>query len=191
MQTEISIVDFCDENGKFPEYPTRKIVIKSEILDFNKTPIKHGYINLKCYDYDGYSYYLEKQPVVIVDEFVVITNGKFINRPKPDQKNKSTMSGGFGNVNRLAYQWSATIIKANSWANSSNILESDVVWSDSGIRPTNFDMYSYHTSHGDNISYKDDRLDYEIWESLNLNSILSKYLAKSDIRDYKLKDLGI
>jgi hypothetical protein len=39
--------------------------------------------------------------------------------------------------------------------------------------------------------YDESRLDYEVFDSLNLTKIFSKYLNKSDIRDSKLEDLGI
>jgi hypothetical protein len=51
-------------------------------------------------------------------------------------------------------------------------------------------MYSYHVNEPEQ-SYIEWRLDYEVFESLNLNKILAKYLTKADIRDSKLEDLGL
>jgi hypothetical protein len=51
-------------------------------------------------------------------------------------------------------------------------------------------MYSYHINEPEQ-RYTEDRLDYEVFESLNLNKILANYLTKADIRDSKLEDLGL
>jgi hypothetical protein len=182
MQTEISVVEFLDSNGKLLEPLTRKIVEKNIIKDIKEKPIAHGYLEIKHYD-DYDSYYIEHQPVHIKENFIVITNGKFIfNENRPYE-----MSVGFPEINHLAYQWSATILLKKSY----RLYNTDVVWSDSGISTTKFDMYSYHSGFGDSISYQEERLDWEVWKSLDLNKILSKWLTKSDIRDSKLGDLGI
>ena len=68
--------------------------------------------------------------------------------------------------------------------------DTDLIWSDSGIRSTRFDMYSYHIS-GDKKEYTEDRLDWEVFENLNLNKIFSEYLTISDKRDNKLEELGL
>ena len=70
------------------------------------------------------------------------------------------------------------------------VRESDCIYSDAGIRETISDMYSYHFNEPEK-RYDESRLDYEVFDSLNLTKILSKYLNKSDIRDSKLEDLGI
>jgi hypothetical protein len=70
------------------------------------------------------------------------------------------------------------------------VWESDLIYSDAGIKPTRFDMYSYHINEPEQ-RYTEDRLDYEVFESLNLNKILVKYLTKADIRNSKLEDLGL
>jgi hypothetical protein len=51
-------------------------------------------------------------------------------------------------------------------------------------------MYSYHFNEPEQ-RYDESRLDYEVFESLNLTKIFSKYLTKADMRDSKLEDLGI
>jgi hypothetical protein len=51
-------------------------------------------------------------------------------------------------------------------------------------------MYSYHVNEPEQV-YLQDRLDYEVWESLDLNKILVKYLTLSDIRNNKIEELGI
>lgn len=44
-------------------------------------------------------------------------------------------------------------------------------------------MYSYHVTIDGEHKYTEDRLDYEVYDSLNLTKILSKYLPLSDVRD--------
>jgi hypothetical protein len=49
-------------------------------------------------------------------------------------------------------------------------------------------MYSYHVNEPEQ-KYIEWRLDYEVFESLNLNKIFGKYLSKIDVRDSKIDDL--
>ena len=96
-------------------------------------------------------------------------------------------SGGMGEINRLAYSYSVVVM---TYTGRGKVWESDLIYSDAGIKPTRFDMYSYHVNEPEQ-SYIEWRLDYEVFESLNLNKILAKYLTKADIRDSKLEDLGL
>ena len=98
--------------------------------------------------------------------------------------NAITISGGFGEVNRLAYAFSATIINL-SIKGYTKIWPSHVIYTNSGIMSTRYDMYSYH--HND--EYHAGRLEYEVFDSLNLNELLSAYLNTDDIRNNKLEQL--
>lgn len=50
---------------------------------------------------------------------------------------------------------------------------------------TKHDMYSYHH----NNEYHSGRLEYEVFDSLDLNALLSGYLNTDDIRNNKLEQL--
>lgn len=150
--------------------------------------IKDGCIKVRHYEGDD-DYYDEPTPVTIKETFSVITSGQFIRNYEDKSKlNACTMSsGGMREINRLAYSYSVVVIEYSS---RGKLWESDLIYSDAGIRPTRFDMYSYHVNEPEQ-SYIEWRLDYEVFESLNLNKILAKYLTKADIRDSKLEDLGL
>ena len=171
MTTKIHIVD-CGDGLK---------IIQSHEL-------KDGCIKIRHYEDDGDSYYHESVPVTIKHSFLVKLTAEFIRNDKDNSKlNACTMSGGFGEVNRLAYYYSVVVM---AYTGNGQIWESDLIYSNAGIRPTRFDMYSYHINEPEQ-RYTEDRLDYEVFESLNLNKILAKYLTKADIRDSKLEDLGL
>ena len=150
--------------------------------------IKDGCIKVRHYEGDD-DYYDEPTPVTIKETFLVITKGEFIRNYEDSSKlNACTMSsGGMGEINRLAYSYSVVVIEYSS---RGKLWESDLIYSDAGINPTRFDMYSYHINEPEQ-RYTEDRLDYEVFESLNLNKILVKYLTKADIRNSKLEDLGL
>jgi hypothetical protein len=170
MQTKIHIVD-C--NGIL------KIIQSHELRD--------GCIKIRHYDDDDY--YDELTPVTIKETFLVITKGEFIrNHNNTSKLNSYTMSGGFGQINRLAYSYSVVVMENTGIGGK--VWESDCIHSDAGIRETISDMYSYHFNEPEK-RYDESRLDYEVFDSLNLTKIFSKYLNKSDIRDSKLEDLGI
>ena len=151
--------------------------------------IKDGCIKVRHYEDDGDSYYDEPVLVKIKETFLVVTKGEFIRNYEDKSKlNACTMSsGGMGEINRLAYSYSVVVIEYSS---RGKLWESDLIYSDAGIKPTRFDMYSYHVNEPEQ-SYIEWRLDYEVFESLNLNKILANYLTKADIRDSKLEDLGL
>lgn len=125
--------------------------------------------------------------VSIKHTFLVITKGDFILNDKDTSKlNAYTISGGFNQVNRLAYSYSVVVMISNS--SSYSIWESDCIYSDAGIKSTRFDMYSYHVN--DPVQkYTESRLDYEVYDSLNLTKILSKYLPKADVRDSVIDEI--
>ena len=150
--------------------------------------IKDGCIKVRHYEGDD-DYYDEPTPVTIKETFSVITSGKFIRNYEDISKlNACTMSsGGMREINRLAYSYSVVIM---TYTGRGKVWESDLIYSDAGIKPTRFDMYSYHINEPEQ-RYTEDRLDYEVFESLNLNKILANYLTKADIRDSKLEDLGL
>ena len=178
MQTKIDIVEFIDSDGK-PEQ-TRRIVESHQVKD--------GHISIKHYDDYDDGYYYEKQRVRVLHTFIVVTKGHFIlNDSDSSNLNAYRAYAGFGNISRLSYTWSAHII---TYKEGGEMWETDLIWSDAGIRSTRFDMYSYHVNEPEQV-YLQDRLDYEVWESLDLNKILAKYLTLSDIRNNKIEELGI
>ena len=150
--------------------------------------IKDGCIKVRHYEGDD-DYYDEPTPVTIKETFSVITSGQFIRNYEDSSKlNACTISsGGMREINRLAYSYSVVVME---YTGRGKVWESDLIYSDAGINPTRFDMYSYHVNEPEQ-SYIEWRLDYEVFESLNLNKILANYLTKADIRDSKFEDLGL
>lgn len=178
MQTKIDIVEFIDSDGKSEQ--TRRIVESHQVKD--------GHISIKHYDDYDDGYYYVKQRVRVLHTFIVVTKGHFIlNDSDSSNLNAYRTYAGFGNISRLSYTWSAHII---TYKEGGEMWDTDLIWSDSGIRSTRFDMYSYHVNEPEQV-YLQDRLDYEVWESLDLNKILVKYLTLSDIRNNKIEELGI
>jgi hypothetical protein len=196
MQTKIYIVELSDGSGNPISPTTRKIILSNELIHKLSSGFRtvshpgHFYANIKVRHYgdNGDDYYDEYQEVKVLDTFVIMTKGEFI-RDDNDKStlNACTMSGGFGQINRLAYSFSINVIK---WNTKAKIWESDLYFTKSGISATRFDMYSYHIS-GDKKEYTEDRLDWEVFENLNLNKIFSEYLTISDKRDNKLEELGL
>jgi hypothetical protein len=175
MTTKIHIVELGEPGNSY-----LKVVHDNELVA-GKSRIK-----VRHYEDDGDSYYNEFVSATIKSSFLVMTQGQFIRNGNDTSKlNACTMSGGFGQINRLAYSYSVTVINSNS---RGKIWESDLVYSDVGIRATNFDMYSYHFNEPEQ-RYDESRLDYEVFDSLNLTKILSKYLPKSDVRDSVIDDI--
>ncbi len=148
--------------------------------------LKNGCIRIRHYDDYEDSYYDEMVPVIIKQSFLVITNGQFIRNDSDTSKlNACTMSGGFGQINRLAYSYSVVVM---TYTGHGKVWESDVIYSDAGVKSTQFDMYSYHVNDPEQ-KYIEWRLDYEVFEFLDLNKIFGKYLSKIDVRDSKIDDL--
>ena len=96
------------------------------------------------------------------------------------------MSSGLGQINRLAYAYSATILIIVGTTNK--LWNNDVVYTESGIKETRFDMYSYHVNEPEQ-KYLKDRLPYEVYDSLDFTKILSKYLNTSFIRNSKIDEI--
>jgi hypothetical protein len=168
MTTKIHIVD-CQGELK---------IIKSHQL-------KGGCIKVCHYDDDGESYY-ESLPATIKKTFLIKITAEFIRNDEDNSKlNACTMSGGFGQVNRLAFSYS---VVAMTYTGRSKVFESDLIYSDAGIRATNFDMYSYHFNEPEQV-YDDERLAYEVFDSLNLYKIFARYLPKADVRDSVIDDI--
>ena len=180
MQTKIHIVEYLDVDDK-PVQPQTRRIIQSHKL-------KNEHINVKHYDEYSDSYYSEMQKVRVLHTFILVTKGHFIlNDCDSSNLNAYRAYGGFGTISRLSYTWSAHII---TYKEGGEMWDTDLIWSDSGIRSTRFDMYSYHVNEQEQV-YLQDRLDYEVWESLDLNKILVKYLTLSDIRNNKIEELGL
>ena len=169
MTTKIHIVDCAGE---------LKIIQSHELKD--------GCIKIRHYEDDGDSYYHESVPVTIKYSFLVKLTAEFIRNDKDNSKlNACTMSGGFGEVNRLAYYYSVVVM---AYTGNSQIWESDLIYSNAGIRSTQFSMYSYHFNEPEQM-YDESRLTYELFDSLNLHKIFSNYLPKADVRDSVISDI--
>ena len=189
MQQEIYIVKYCNPDGSISENSTIKIIQSSKLKDITKTRTGvFGKIDLKFWGDDGDSYSIESQPVRVEHTFAVLTSGQFIRNPYDNSTlNAYNMSGGFRQINRLAFQWSATIIEVER---VNSLYDNHVIWTESGIKATKYDMYSYHVNEPKQ-EYIESRLDWEVWESLDFEKILANYLGLSDIRDAKLGKLGL
>ena len=147
--------------------------------------LKNGCIKVRHYEGDD-DYYDENVVVKIKETFLVMTQGHFIRNYEDSSKlNACTMSGGFGQVNRLAYSYSVVIM---TYTGHGKVWESDCIYTDAGIRSTQFDMYSYHFNEPEQ-RYDESRLGYEVFDSLNLHKILSKYLPKAVVRDSVIDDI--
>ena len=143
-------------------------------------------ISKRYFDEDGESSYYDEF-VSIKHTFKVITSGEFILNDNDNSKlNAYNMSAGLGQINRLAYSYSATILIIVGTTNK--LWNNDVVYTESGIKETRFDMYSYHVNEPEQ-KYLKDRLPYEVYDSLDFTKILSKYLNTSFIRNSKIDDI--
>jgi len=168
MTTKIHIVDCSGE---------LKIIQSNEL--------KGGCIKLRHYD-DGDNYYDESTPATIKETFLVKISADFILNEEDNSKlNACTMSGGFGEVNKLAYSYSVIVM---TYTGHGKVWESDLIYSNAGIRATKFNMYSYHFNEPEKI-YDESRLSYEVFNSLNLTKILAKYLTKAHVRDSMIDDI--
>jgi hypothetical protein len=169
MTTKIHIVD-C--KGKI------KIIQSHELKD--------GCIKILHYEDDGDGYYYEYVPVTIKHSFLIKLTAEFIRNEEDNSKlNACTMSGGFGEINRLAYSYSVVVM---TYTGRGKVWESDLIYSNAGIRSTQFSMYSYHFNEPEQM-YDESRLTYELFDSLNLHKIFSNYLPKADVRDSVISDI--
>jgi hypothetical protein len=192
MQTKVHIVEYCDDSGN-PLQPSIVKIITADRLtkDIENIKLPHrphffGTIRLKQYD-QWDDPYTTTQLVRVKDTFIVITKGHFILNDLDDSKlNAYNMStGGFG-VNHLAYSYLVNVV---SWG-THKLWESDLIYSESGMKMTRSDMYSYHQNEPEKM-YIEERLDWEVWDSLDLVKIFSKYLPQDEVRDNTLTRLGI
>lgn len=180
MQTEIHIVRLEDGGAS--------IMADGEIKRTGKNkPLvrRHKYE----YDDEGEVYsYDEWIPAEIEASFSVVTTAVFIRNPKDTSTlNACTVrTGGFG-TSHLMYSYSVTIIETRE---SGNVYESDCVYTESGIRPTNLSMYSYHINEPEQ-RYLEDMLEYEAYRKIDFIKALAKYLTTADLRDSALNRLGI
>ena len=176
MTNKIYIVQ--NDKGEFEIIDSTKLNLVN--IDYN-----YSYkISKRFYDEDGEPSYYDEY-VKIKHIFTVITKGEFIlNEDDNSKLNACTMSGGFNQVMRLAYSYSVVVIKTPDHL----VWESDLVYSEAGIKATRFGMYSYHVNKPEQ-KYTEDRLDYEVYDSLNLTKILSNYLPLSDVRDSIIDDI--
>jgi len=158
-----------------------------EIVDSSRLKGGEPYtIRKRYFDEDGDSTSYD-DIVNIKHTFKVITSGEFIlNDNDSSNLNAYNMSSGLGQISKLAYAYSATILMIVGRTNK--LWNSDVVYTESGIKETRFDMYSYHVNEPKQI-YLEDRLSYEVYDSLDFTKILSKYLNMSFIRNSKIDDI--
>lgn len=192
MQTKVHIVEYCDDSGKPLEPAIVKIITADKLTgDIETIKLPHrphffGTIKIKHYD-QWDDPYTTTQLVRVKDTFIVITKGHFILNDLDDSKlNAYNMStGGFG-VNHLAYSYLVNVV---SWG-THKLWESDLIYSESGMKMTRSDMYSYHVNEPEK-KYIEERLDWEVWQSLDLVKIFSKYLPQDEVRDNTLMRLGI
>lgn len=135
----------------------------------------------ECYQCDRWV------PVTIERSFVVAVTGRVLRNPNDNSPLNGFMArtGGFG-TNHLMYAYSVNIVEFGG----GSLYESSLVYSESGIRATNFNMYSYHTNEPVQ-EYREAMLEYEAMGKVDLTKALAKYLAKADLRDAALKNLGI
>jgi len=169
MTTKIHIVDCVG---------TLKIIQSHELKD--------GYIKLRHYDYNDDSYYDEPTPATIKETFLINVSAEFIRNDKDNSKlNACTMSGGFGEVNRLAYYYSVVVM---AYTGNGEVWESNLIYSNAGIKATQFNMYSYHFNEPEQV-YDESRLAYEVFDLLNLTKIFGKYLPKDSVRDSVIDDI--
>lgn len=161
-----------------------------EIVDSSKLKgggPSHSYtIRKRYFDEDGESSYYDEF-VNIKHTFKVITSGEFIlNDNDTSNLNAYNMTSGLGQINKLAYAYSATILIIVGRTNK--LWNNDVVYTESGIKETRFDMYSYHVNEPKQ-RYLEDRLPYEVYDNLDFTNILSKYLSTSFIRNSKIDEI--
>ena len=178
MHTEIHIARF--EDGNF------SIIEDGEI----KRSGKETLIRQRRYEYDedGECYPRDEWiPVEIEESFSVITTAAFIRNVRDKSPLNACAARTGTGINHLMYSYSVAIIEGIGYR---NIHESDCVYSESGIRPTDFNMYSYHVNEPEQ-RYIEDRLEYEAYQKIDFAKALAKYLTKSDLRDALLKNIGI
>ena len=195
MQTKVHIVEYCDDKGNPLEPSIVKIITADKLtkdIETMKLPHKGNkpgfFGTIKIQHYDQWDDpYTTTQLVRVKDTFIVITKGHFILNDLDDSKlNAYNMStGGFG-VNHLAYSYLVNVV---SWG-THKLWESDLIYTESGMKMTRSDMYSYHQNEPEKM-YIEERLDWEVWQSLDLVKIFSKYLPQDEIRDNTLNKLGI
>jgi len=150
--------------------------------------VKDNKISVAVYDYEseygGYNY--EQVEVSVVDTYILDIHAKFIINPKSHNNSAYTISRGFREVNGLAYSYSINIIEGSSY---SLFEDYSLVHTESGIKCTQMDMYSYskhkqtESGNWDWDGYNEDSLVYEVFRSLDLNSILLSKYEKSNMAE--------
>jgi hypothetical protein len=173
MQTKIHIC-FSTSN------PDDVFIIPAHELRKNKNAqLNDGYILKRQYSDTGEEYWHENISVIIKKSFLVITHGKFVrDENQSDELNAVTYSHGFRAIDSLVYSYSAIVVDPS-------LINLDPFWTSSGIRTTQHNMYSYHL----NSTYCEDRLDWEVFDSLDFWEILAPWLPKSKLRDKKIDQI--
>ena len=132
---------------------------------------KDGMISRRVYvdsDDDDDSYYIEHIKVDIDRSYLVNVTAAFVMNPKDRYKSPLYMSqGGFG-INHLAFTYSVTIME---YYGSSSLYQT--LHTESGLKTTRFDMYSYHINQEDGTCvYPTDRLEWEVLDAIDLTKLL-------------------
>jgi len=147
----------------------QKVIDKSLIVD-GKIKVSHWQEN---YEHEDGGYHINDwMPVEIDKEFVLIVLADFIlkhvTRSEPDAFT-SRANRGMRDSNGLVYAYSVTIIEK---LGEHQLWDSMIVHTESGVKTTRFDMYSYHFNNP--FRYISDRLPFEVMQNIQLDEILIK-----------------
>ena len=144
------------------QYNDTKLVV-------NKNDIKDNFIRVSVegYDEDGvYSPYYESQEIKVLKTYTVNLYADFIY--KGTEPLISSRGGGFSNPAGLKYFYNVMIVEIYGDYE-------DVVYKDNGVKATRFDRYSYCIRPlTEPTTYNTEDILYELYQSLDLNSILIK-----------------
>jgi len=165
MQKHICIVSFAD--GK------QQVVDRSSVSK-NNTIEESEWVEDWNYEDGGY-HHSKHIPVEIDNEYVLIVLADFILVEGKDiAAFTSRTNRGMCAVNGLMYAYSVTIIEKLS---KHQLFEDMVVYTESGVKTTKYNMYSYHNN--DPFRYNTYGLFGEVLESIDLDIILIKsYVSK-------------
>jgi hypothetical protein len=145
----------------------------------NDYDIKGGLIKTKHWSYDDCSEgFMEHVSRDIKVEYTFLVNITAEFAITPDGINAYTSNRGFRSVNGLMYFYSVVIVESFS---DHSLYESNLVHSESGIKTTNHDMYSYHLN--EPFRYLNSQILYEVENGLDFKQILTRYLRPTKKAD--------
>ncbi len=144
------------------QHDTIKLVV-------NKNEIKDNCIRVRIDGYDDYgmySPYYESQEITVLKTYTVNLYADFVY--KGTEPLISSRGGGFSNPAGLKYFYNVMIVEIYGDYE-------DVVYKDNGVKATRFDRYSYCIRPlTEPTTYNSESILYELYVSLDLNSILLK-----------------